>query len=204
MRDMEKWTEHTRKLPPLRVGDTVRIQNQVGPHPKKWDKTGRVIEVMQHDQYRVRVDGSGRITLRNRRFLRNFTPYRPESPTLKVTHDLMSDRRTNNPVNNPTPPAQIHTPPADGKLGSNSPLKHNPPATDMTSDKPPSGAQEPPPCRTVTDIGVPESAVLMPGPKDPAGDSPPSPTTVGRPRRVVKPPDFLRYDANFDMIRSGT
>ena len=28
----------------------------------------------QHDQYTVKVDGTGRLTLRNRRFLRKFTP----------------------------------------------------------------------------------------------------------------------------------
>ena len=37
----ERWSEHTRRLPPLKVGDHVRIQNQVGPFPKKWDKTGK-------------------------------------------------------------------------------------------------------------------------------------------------------------------
>ena len=63
----ERWSEHTKQLRPLVVGDTVRIQNQVGPHPSKWDKTGRVIEVRQFDQYVVRVDGSGRVTLRNRK-----------------------------------------------------------------------------------------------------------------------------------------
>ena len=41
--------EHTRRLPPLAVGDTVRIQNQTGNHPLKWDKTGRVVEVRQFD-----------------------------------------------------------------------------------------------------------------------------------------------------------
>ncbi|KAK3749111.1 hypothetical protein QZH41_019407 [Actinostola sp. cb2023] len=30
-----------------------------------------------HDQYRVKVDGSGRLTLRNRRFLRAYTPATP-------------------------------------------------------------------------------------------------------------------------------
>ena len=58
-----------KRLPELRVGDYVRLQNQLGPHPKKWDKTGQVIEVRQHDQYLVKVDGSGRVTLRNRKFL---------------------------------------------------------------------------------------------------------------------------------------
>ncbi|RLJ22718.1 hypothetical protein DJ031_00320, partial [bacterium endosymbiont of Escarpia laminata] len=74
MKDAERWAEHTKTLPPLMVGDFVRIQNQIGPNPRKWDKTGIVIEVRQHDQYAIRVDGSGRITMRNRKFLRRFTP----------------------------------------------------------------------------------------------------------------------------------
>ena len=56
MRDFERWSEHTRRLAPLKVGDNVRIQNQTGPYPTKWDKTGVVIEVRQFDQYMVRVE----------------------------------------------------------------------------------------------------------------------------------------------------
>ena len=79
----ETLSEHTRSLPPLKVSDTVIVQNQVGNHPKKWDKTGRVVEVKQHQQYLIRVDGSGRTTLRNRKFLRKFTPYySPVQPCL--------------------------------------------------------------------------------------------------------------------------
>ena len=63
MKDAERWTVHTRRLPPLAVSHHVRIQNQTGPYPNKWDKTGIIIEVRQFDQYVVRVDGSGRITL---------------------------------------------------------------------------------------------------------------------------------------------
>ena len=74
MKAAERWSEHTLRLPPLKVGDTVRIQNQTGLHPKKWDKTGLVVEVRQFDQYVIRVDGSGRVTLRNRKFLRKFMP----------------------------------------------------------------------------------------------------------------------------------
>ena len=54
---LEKWTEHTRQLPPLCVGDRVRIQNQVGPHPTRWDRTGTVVEVKQHHQY-MRSEGN--------------------------------------------------------------------------------------------------------------------------------------------------
>ena len=74
----EKWSEHTKPLTPLKVGDRVRIQNQTGPHPNKWDCTGIVIKVWQFHQYLVRVDGSGRQTLRNRKFLRKYIPvYQP-------------------------------------------------------------------------------------------------------------------------------
>ncbi|GFO16566.1 transcription factor iiib 90 kda subunit [Plakobranchus ocellatus] len=63
MRAAERLSEHTRVLPPLTVGDSVRIQNQTGPHPTKWDKTDIVVEVRQFDQYVIRVDGSGRTTV---------------------------------------------------------------------------------------------------------------------------------------------
>ena len=43
---------------------------------REWDKTGSVVEVRQHDQCVVRVDGSRRVTLRNRKFLRRNIPVR--------------------------------------------------------------------------------------------------------------------------------
>ena len=70
----EKLSEHTQHLPQLKVGDCVRVQNQRGPHPTKWDKSGVVVEVRQFDQYIIRLDGSGRVTLRNRKFLRKYLP----------------------------------------------------------------------------------------------------------------------------------
>ena len=84
MRSAEKLCEHTRRLPPLAVGDTVRIQNQTGNHPLKWDKTGRVVEVRQFDQYLVRVDGSGRTTLRNRKFLRKYSAVYDATPPTQL------------------------------------------------------------------------------------------------------------------------
>ena len=36
----------------------------------KWNKSGYIVEALPHRQYRVRIDGSGRVTLRNRRFLK--------------------------------------------------------------------------------------------------------------------------------------
>jgi len=84
MRTAERLSEHTRTLPQLVIGDCVRIQNQTGPHPNKWDKTGIVVEVRQFDQYVVRVDGSGRVTLRNRKFLRKYAPVIPRAPLMSA------------------------------------------------------------------------------------------------------------------------
>jgi hypothetical protein len=74
-REHERWNEHTHRLPPLQVGDHVYIQNLVGNYPRRWERTGTVVEVRQFHQYVVRVDGSGRVTLRNRQHLRQFTPF---------------------------------------------------------------------------------------------------------------------------------
>ena len=83
-RTTESLRAHSRPLRPLSLGERVFLQNQQGPNPTKWDRSGLVVESAGHDQYRVKVDGSGRITLRNRRFLRSYTPttpsIRPQQP----------------------------------------------------------------------------------------------------------------------------
>ena len=93
-RTLEKLGEHTRQLPPLTVGDRVLIQNQSGLHPNRWDRSGVVVEVLDYDQCRVKVAGTGRITLRNRRFLRKYQPHlfygTPTDPTYCTPPDLTS------------------------------------------------------------------------------------------------------------------
>lgn len=66
-------TAHT--LPGLSVSDYVAIQNQ---NTKRWERSGRVVEVMPNRQYRIKVDGSGRVTLRNRIFLRKIPSPHPQ------------------------------------------------------------------------------------------------------------------------------
>ena len=75
MKSIETLKEHSKSLPQLDLGDRVLVQNQSGRFPKKWDKSGTVVEVRANDQYTVRIDGSGRLTLRNRRYLRKFIPH---------------------------------------------------------------------------------------------------------------------------------
>eukprot|EP00112_Aurelia_sp_Birch-Aquarium-sp1_P001604 Seg1173.18 transcript_id=Seg1173.18/GoldUCD/mRNA.D3Y31 product="putative protein K02A2.6" protein_id=Seg1173.18/GoldUCD/D3Y31 len=82
VRNAEHYNTHTRPLQPLLVGDSVLIQNQMGNHPKRWEKTGRVVEALDNRQYRIKVDGSNRITLRNRRFLRKIMPVADSPPSI--------------------------------------------------------------------------------------------------------------------------
>ena len=74
VKSLENLSEHTRSLPPLNCGDHVMIQNQTGNFPNKWGKSGIIVELKDYHQYVVKVDGSGRLTIRNRKFLRKFNP----------------------------------------------------------------------------------------------------------------------------------
>ncbi|PFX15327.1 Gag-Pol polyprotein [Stylophora pistillata] len=88
-RTTESLTAHSRPHRPLSLGERVFLQNQQGPNPTKWDRSRVVVESAGHDQYRVEVDGSGRITLRNRRFLRAYTPATPSiRPPPPPAHQL--------------------------------------------------------------------------------------------------------------------
>ena len=71
-RSNETLKNHSCPLRPLKSGEHVFIQNQNGPNSNKWDKSGSVVEVIDNDLYMVKVDGSGRLTRRNRRFLRSY------------------------------------------------------------------------------------------------------------------------------------
>ena len=70
---LEKLNKHVKELKELKVGQSVKVQNQAGNHGKRWARTGTVVEVGPGPrQYAVRMDGSRKVTLRNRKFLRTF------------------------------------------------------------------------------------------------------------------------------------
>ena len=77
---------NTRQLPRLVPGNRVILQNQTGNHSKRWDRTGVVVESKPYDQYIVKVDGSGRLTLRNRQFLRHIQELDPTLRPLMLPH----------------------------------------------------------------------------------------------------------------------
>lgn len=96
--DMERLEAHTKELGELEIGQSVSVQNQVGSKPGRWDKTGVVVEKGAGPrQYLVRMDGSGRITLRNRRFLRKCSSFADSPyPSVVVPESTPAQSRTQN------------------------------------------------------------------------------------------------------------
>ena len=102
------------------------VQNQTGHSPKKWDRSGVVVETKSNDQYVVKMSGSGRLTLRNRRFLKKYTlptgtnqPMSP-APPIPLSH---SPAVATEPPPTPRVPPTPKTPapqvePADGRLST--------------------------------------------------------------------------------------
>ncbi|XP_021351985.1 uncharacterized protein K02A2.6-like [Mizuhopecten yessoensis] len=151
MRESERWSEHTKRLSPLAVGDHVRIQNQVGPHPLKWDKTGIITEVRQFDQYVVRVDGSGRVTLRNRKFLRKYIPVVTPPARYTIDNQIGLSHRTTSPTSNApdtvvgeesNPPRKDTSPPPSTPLTTRTIQRSPRSSSDVDHPSPPFGIRD--------------------------------------------------------------
>ena len=120
-------TREAKWLSDLDVGDVVSVQNQTGSRPKKWGNIGVVVEVLPHRQYRVVLDGSRRITLRNRKFLRKVKPNisdpthlpkQSSSPQAIVLSNLPSSRQ----------PQLLGSPPEKSVLTPDTPGRPSPQA----------------------------------------------------------------------------
>ena len=90
-------------------------------HPTKFHRSGVIVEVRQFDQYVVRIDGSGRVTLRNRKFLRKYVPVVDRgslimrlgpTPAPPVNHHVPSETKTLPLIetNNPEELNEQHSP----------------------------------------------------------------------------------------------
>lgn len=198
----ESLKEHSRPLRPLALGQKVFLQNQHGTSPTKWDRSGIVVESLGHDQYRVKVDGSGRLTLRNCRFLRAYTPVTPTiDPQPRVPPSLSNTvRPTAQPPPLPHRSAETSshpstpTPHCQGKL---TPLPQAPEPFDVSLDDSSASTTEgptladntpsahgPPEAPTSGTVPVPQPCVppaLLPESSSPLPAPP-------RPRRERRPP----------------
>ena len=114
LKKAEDWSRGTSKLPPLKVGDVVWVQNQIGPRPKKWDRSGTVVEVRQFDQYVVKIDGSQRTSIRNRKFLRKIEPFSQRTPNTTFSTPMIptlpSIQLPSEATPNPPPNCEMLTP----------------------------------------------------------------------------------------------
>ena len=167
-REHEKWMEHTKSLPPLRVGDSVYVQNLVGNHPRRWERTGTIVEVRQFHQYVVKIDGSGRLTLRNRQHLRKFTAFNARAHD-SIIESLSPAMHPNEPANPRTAPM---TPEEQGTHRSG--VQEAPTMTEEAAEDyhPPEGTVNDP-----GDISHPEPTENLPSPPAPIEASPTAATT---------------------------
>ena len=148
------------------------LQNQhgAGKSAKRWDRTGLVLDDLGHNKYRVKVDGSGRVTDRNRQYLRQFTP---------VTHSQPGPRPDyHQPVIDPEPPVALpHT---------EVPVPSDPePVISVPEPQTPT----PSPPQPVAEPTEPISPSFVTPPSTPVTTNPPRRST-----RVSKPPDRFGYD----------
>ncbi len=207
MKSAEYWTEHTKRLPPLKVGDPVRVQNQSGPFPNKWDKTGYVIEVRQFDQYVVRVDGSRRVTIRNRKFLRKYDPVYHKPPRHTINQDLSPKAAAHIPTSESSPHPKsenIPLPEVNDRIVLPIPITPSLSPTNQLTER---EASAPQPLQTLgsptstftPDIPMPvtESETTVP---DTSTDS--SPSTLPEPTRAATVPSPARPTRG-KITRSG-
>ena len=180
----EAWSEHTAKLAPLEVGMKVFIQNQVGHKPRRWDRTGVIMECKEFDQYVVKVDGTGRLTLRNRKFLKKLMTIKKQSvptrkevlkpiipPALPSTPSYIPDT-LHRAAAEPTPGHDTAAP-GDGRTQDQLP---QPVPSYIQPLAPSSTPTTQPPCSAHT------GPYPMSSPTSPAPSTPPTPTYPGTPQ----------------------
>ena len=104
---LRQWFHHiacngqTKPLPNLWEGDQCYIQNQTGPHPKRCDWSGTVVEDHGHSSYTLKIYGIGYVIWWNRRYLRKLSDITNNSlvnkqilTSSKKTHIVQSTPKT--------------------------------------------------------------------------------------------------------------
>ena len=83
-------------LKELVVGDKVLCQDVT---TKNWNRPGVIVEVLKYRQYNVKMNGSGRVSLRNRRHVQNISrpqPVVPQRVQIPVAKNMVENE---NPLN---------------------------------------------------------------------------------------------------------
>ena len=109
--DSEKLSHNTKRQQELLVGTAVAIQNQAGKLPTKWDKTGVIVENRENEQLVIKVDGSRRLMLRNRRFVKPLLSRTQDLPDMPLPTTTPQPHVTL-PTTMPQPPQSVPAPPS--------------------------------------------------------------------------------------------
>ena len=206
VRGYERWSERTRDLQPLTPGSRVMIQNQhgAGKTAKKWDRTGLVLENLGFNKYRVKVDGSGRVTDRNRQFLRKFTPVTPSMPGPSPSQTIGNQQvDPPSPARNsisqhfdPAPTIQVNPDLLNSPTtqdGTSSPLTPKKVATPDSPASPSSPSFITPPSSPFASDNPSEPVEVQPAVPE-TSTLPETPTLPRRSTRVSRPPDRWGYN----------
>ena len=190
-RTTESLTSHSKPLRPLTIGERAFIQNQRGTHPTKWDPPGTVVESPGYDQYRVKLDGFGRLTLRYRRFLRAYTPATPSIPQQTPAPSLPSGTVEHpsqpSPPSPPTRPQEAHQPSVTAPRVTPTDF---PSPTDVPSPSITQGAtpMDDPPSHTTPNTSSPSGTSTDTSPPAASTQPPPMLDQSPRPCRVRRSP----------------
>ena len=83
---MKQYNQVSRHLQPLTTGTKVLVLSD--KRSPRWNASGIVVQCLPFRRYRIRIHGSGRIVIRNRRFLRAYTAtYRPHTDKVIYGND---------------------------------------------------------------------------------------------------------------------
>ena len=93
----EKYNSHAKSLPELQIGTRVLWQNM---RNMRWDRSGTIVDTGQYRQYFIKLDGSGQITLRNRRHIRKILVEPPITPILDKPTNSQLSQPINQNINN--------------------------------------------------------------------------------------------------------
>ena len=97
-RDGARLEQYTKKQRVIPIGGSVAVQNQAGRFPNKWDKTGVVVENKDHDKVIIRMDGSRRLTTRNRKFVKQILSPRDLPEMIDIPSSPAQENGSNSEV----------------------------------------------------------------------------------------------------------
>ena len=98
---MKRYNRTSGNLQPLTPGTKVLVLSD--RRNPRWSTSGVVVQCLPFRKYRIRIHGSGRIIVRNRRFLRTYTAtYRPHMNEIIRDNDQAQEPESTTEINSHT------------------------------------------------------------------------------------------------------